>query len=369
MPKYRLGSFGFRQRSGEIHWNRVFELHEALNNVSAKFCCVFMGRNFFRSDAQNAAEAEVASMLQSCLDSITFSQVSSSDLKMKSYAETCKLIQTLQFTIEYLLHSQESLSRALSDQQALNDAQLRKISKLYRRLEECAASAESSKRQLNVVMKSISQARLGFPSNFGSHVMAVHDPLFRSHQKSEESIDAVTVQMIETLVKREEDSHTLFRSIIEQQSDKFLVELRNCVSRINSASGAPFHSQTEHEELSQRSFRDSDTDTGSVQRVVAEVDRRIDDRVRKFEAMLEDQKRAQVVEQSTFRADRQALELRAAALQSEVENLRHTNENAVQMNDRLSKTVRKARSMWLRVFVVTIARGRHSRLTCFIMMM
>jgi hypothetical protein len=76
--------FAFRQRVGKINWNIISAI-----------------------SIQNVIEQLQLNELQSVLDTVTFCEFGSSDVKNSSVDTVAQLIQIFQFIVEFLLHSQE----------------------------------------------------------------------------------------------------------------------------------------------------------------------------------------------------------------------------------------------------------------------
>lgn len=196
--------FSFRQRVGKINWNVVSAV-----------------------SIQDVVEHLDVNELQAVLDAITFCEFGPSDIKNCPIETVAQLVQIFQFTIEFLLYSQES-------QNVLIDRLHRKNTTLKDSNRHLSAQVASLKedtkiyqRQLLVLRQSMN---LREPQN--SRVIDLN-----ADKKDSSEIQPIVASVLQS----EKESREHLRAILEDQRKAFMKELE--MNRTGGSSSAS-NSQT-----------------------------------------------------------------------------------------------------------------------------
>ena len=196
--------FSFRQRVGKINWNVVSAV-----------------------SIQDVVEHLDVNELQTVLDAITFCEFGPSDIRNCPIDTVAQLVQIFQFTIEFLLYSQES-------QNVLIDRMHRKNTTLKDSNRQLSAQVASLKedtkiyqRQLLVLRQSMN---LREPQN--SRVIDL-----KADKKDSSEIQPIVASVLQS----EKDSREHLRVLLEDQRKAFMKELE--LNRTAASSSANY-SQT-----------------------------------------------------------------------------------------------------------------------------
>lgn len=195
--------FSFRQRVGKINWKLVtsLDVDDIIINTKIK-------------------------ELQHILDSVTFSECSSSDVRCNSIDSISRLIQIMQLIIEYLLHTQESQYQMINQQQ-------NKIHKLKEQKDfvqkkniRCEEDIKIYQRQIHLLRKTLENG-YQFPTDVNSLLFlnANHPPrIVRPNQDNSNEINP-SQEIMKNLFDYEREIRQQFTSLLEEQKRTFSNEL------------------------------------------------------------------------------------------------------------------------------------------------
>ena len=188
-------SFGFRQRAGSINWN-------ALSSV----------------DIEDVIGKVKVEELQEVLDNITFSTVSTSDIRNCSSDTMTKLVHIFQFTVEYLLHCQEKQNAIIHKIHDRN-ANLKAVNqKLTQQSEALREDRRIYQRQLSVLKSTVGVLQPQPPRT-------VLETLTTDNKKNK-GMDVVGLQpILDSVLKHEKESREMLRILLEEQRNTFMKEL------------------------------------------------------------------------------------------------------------------------------------------------
>ena len=125
-------SFGFRQRAGTLNWAAVSAI-----------------------DLDAVVEKVQVDALQDVLDTVTFSVVEASDLRACTHETAAKLLRIFQFTVEYLLHCQETQSTVVHTVHERNAALATRNQQLTQQIESLREDRRVYQRQLSVLKSTV----------------------------------------------------------------------------------------------------------------------------------------------------------------------------------------------------------------------
>ena len=188
-------SFGFRQRVGTLNWSAVSSL-----DVDAV-----------------VAKVEVAA-LQDVLDTVTFSVVDASDLRHCTHETVAKLLRIFQFTVEYLLHCQETQSAVVHKVHERNAALTSRNQQLAQQVESLREDRRVYQRQLSVLKSTVGVLQ---PQPPRTVVEA-----FDNSKKKRGGVDVAELQpILDSVLKHEKESREMLRTLLEEQRSTFMKEL------------------------------------------------------------------------------------------------------------------------------------------------
>jgi Iguana/Dzip1-like DAZ-interacting protein N-terminal len=185
--------FAFRQRVGKINWNVVSAV------------CI-----------QDVVEHLKVNELQTVLDAITFCEFKPSDVKNCPIETVVQLVQIFQFTIEFLLHSQES-------QNVLIDRMHRKNTSLKDSNRHLSAQVASYKEDTKIYQRQLLVLRQSMNIREPQHPRVVD-------LKRKDSSDIQPI--VASVLQSEKESREHLRVLLEDQRIAFMKELE--LSRLAS---------------------------------------------------------------------------------------------------------------------------------------
>jgi uncharacterized phage infection (PIP) family protein YhgE len=203
-------AFQFRQRAGRLNWKQVtaIDLNELVTQV-------------------NIHE------LQNILDPVTFSEISTEDIKTNSVDNINKLIHLLQFMIEYLLNHQETQFALIAK---LNNkvSKLQKSRERYHQENVCfREDVKTYQRQLHLLRKGINQQDPSQP-----YARLLHDARRdRNSYESEEkknNNNAIGAHdnsevIVRTILDHEREARRAMIDLLDEQRRQFSREMTNLV--------------------------------------------------------------------------------------------------------------------------------------------
>ena len=201
-----MTKFAFRQRVGKINWNIVSAV-----------------------SIQDVIQHLKVNELQSVLDAVTFCEFGSADVKNCSIETVAQLIHIFQFTVEFLLHSQEN-------QNILIERIHKKNSALKTENRNLAAQAASCKEDTKIYQRQLSVLRQSMNIRQPQHPKVVD-----LNRNKNESLEIHPI--IESVLQGEKESRELLRTLLIDQRTDFMKELE--ITRMASMAAAEAKSNTQ----------------------------------------------------------------------------------------------------------------------------
>lgn len=194
--------FAFRQRVGKINWNVVSSV------------CI-----------QDVVEHLKVNELQTVLDAITFCEFRPSDVKNCPIETVVQLVHIFQFTIEFLLHSQES-------QNVLIDRMHRKNTTLKDSNRQLSAQVASYKEDTKIYQRQLSILRQSMNLREPQHPRIVD---LKSGRKDASDIQPIVASVLQS----EKESREHLRVLLEDQRIAFMKELElNRIASMTASAAA-----------------------------------------------------------------------------------------------------------------------------------
>ena len=202
-----MTKFSFRQRVGKINWNIVSAV-----------------------SIQDVVENLQVNELQAVLDAITFCEFGPSDVRSCPIETVAQLVHIFQFTIEFLLHSQE--------------AQNVLIDKMHKR----SIGIKDSNRQLSVQVMSLKEDTKIYQRQLSvlRQSMNIREPQhpkvseLRNPKRESSEIQPIVASVLQS----EKESRAHLRDLLEDQRIAFMKELELNRIASHAASTAAAKSQT-----------------------------------------------------------------------------------------------------------------------------
>lgn len=207
-------SISFRQRVGKLNWH------------SLASCSL-----------RSIVEKKNIGQLQKVLDNITFSEFNSDDVKSQSVESVSKLVNVMQYIIEYQLQCQDAQMKVLK----LKSEEVKELKKEKMKLENERVSLHEDRRiyqrQLKLMRQSLTRAQdmIKYPENiqsmiFGAKARVVFDPLQLNTARESSPVAAANNVMsspksvmdeiypvVDCVMRGQQESSEAVRSMVEEQ--------------------------------------------------------------------------------------------------------------------------------------------------------
>ena len=198
--------FAFRQRVGKINWNIV----SAVN-------------------IPNVVEHLKVNELQSVLDAITFCEFASSDVRNCPIDTVAQLIHIFQFTVEFLLHSQENQNILIERIQRKGNLLKNENKSLSTQIASLKEDTKIYQRQLSVLRQSM-------------NIREPQNPRLVDMSNKKDSLEIQPI--IASVLQSEKESRELLRVLLVEQRTTFMKELE--LSRLASVAAANAASESQN---------------------------------------------------------------------------------------------------------------------------
>ena len=200
--------FAFRQRVGKINWNVVSAV-----------------------SIQDVIQHLKVNELQSVLDTITFCEFGSSDVKNCPIDTVAQLIQIFQFIVEFLLHSQENQNNLIEKIHKKNNALKNENRQLSAQVVSLKEDTKIYQRQLSVLRQSM-------------NIREPQHPRVVDLKPKKESGELQPI--IASVLQSEKESRDLLRLLLLDQRNDFMKELE--LSRLTAAAANTASSESKNQE-------------------------------------------------------------------------------------------------------------------------
>lgn len=213
----RPAVFAFRQRIGNLNWKQISScnIEEIITHLKIH-------------------------ELQEILDHITFSEITSEDIKRNNLTNILILIQLYQLIIEYLLFHQENQFQTINQRNKkihnLQDGKERLKEENLRFQEDI----KTYKRQLHILRKALQgNGKLNpledpFLQKGGPRILYPQSQ-FQQQPDSTTTAAVETKEIIKTLVDHEYDSRRMMSSLLEEQRKSFHHEMMLLIDSMKSS--------------------------------------------------------------------------------------------------------------------------------------
>lgn len=203
------GPFTFRQRAGRLDWRKVssVDVDDVVLNLKVE-------------------------ELQTLLDTVTFSEFDSLEVKSNTIEQITKLINIMQLTIEYLLHHQEHQFNLVRKQNKKIHHLVEKSESYQRRLEAMKEDVRTYQRQLHILRKSIQAGGGGINTELLFRLVQkepkVNDPSAlntRSNVATSGTGEPMNMELVKLMLDHEHDARATMQRMLDEQGHIFQSEL------------------------------------------------------------------------------------------------------------------------------------------------
>jgi hypothetical protein len=209
--------FSFRQRVGRIDWKVISSC-----------------------DTEEIVSRNKVADLQALLDILTFSEFDPIEVKTNTIDNVAKLVQLMQYTIEYLLYFQECQFTKIKDQNKKVGKLSEKNQILQQRLQTMKEDIRTYQRQLHILRKSIQAGAGGINTELLFRLVqqppkvTLPIPSIPSQETylprekgtgGGDSSSQSTADMLKVLLDYEYDSRNMMNKMLEQQRNMFTKEI------------------------------------------------------------------------------------------------------------------------------------------------
>ncbi len=228
-------SFLFRQRAGSMDWSMIsrIDLEELINRLP------------------NVDD------LQRSVDTVCFSEFSSSDVRGHSVDSVVHLVKLMQMIIEYLLHCQESQFKLIQKLQNGHESLTKTNMDLQKKSITQNEDIKIYRRQLNVLRKAVKESHAALKN---PNLQGERDPIIISHNNQTvkkmdipssptSPVDAMNnninskgignmeqlLPIVDSVLKHERETQESMRLLMEEQRGAFLDELSKLSEAMQTA--------------------------------------------------------------------------------------------------------------------------------------
>lgn len=176
-------------------------------------------------DVDNIVENGRVDHLQKCLDTITFSDISSTDLKAHTQETTSKLIWIMQLTLEYLLYCQEQQYQLVKEIHAKNSAMKKADMSLKKENAALKEDVKIYQRQLTLLRQSLAKAQQLVVRKDAEGLRTAGGAT--SNLFSDPEIAGASAVLLESVLMHEKETRNFMQQMLDEQRQTFLKEFSN----------------------------------------------------------------------------------------------------------------------------------------------